>query len=72
MQLNSTLRPGLTFEVWSAYGELLVRVEHSIMWALGEWWLYGQREYGEAAAQALPTGYALKKIQTACAKQPVL
>jgi hypothetical protein len=30
----------------------------SPMWWLGDWWSYGERAYGEAAAQAAPTGYS--------------
>lgn len=59
------LRPGMSFEEWSDLGAKLVKIEQNAMWWLGEWWLYGEREYGEAAAAALPTGFAADTIRQA-------
>jgi hypothetical protein len=35
------------------------------MFWLGDWWLWGERRYGESAAQAAPTGYAVGTLQEA-------
>lgn len=59
------LPDGLDYEDWQTLGYVLSRIEHSVMWWIGDWWRYGERAYGEAAAQAAPTGYSLKTVQTA-------
>jgi N6-adenosine-specific RNA methylase IME4 len=59
------LNRGLTFEEWADLGAMLIHVEGQILWWLGQWWLYGERTYGEAAQQALPTGFALHTVQNA-------
>lgn len=61
----AALPAGMTFEKWQEAGEALFRVESGLMWAVGEWWLYGETNFGEDAAQALPLGYQLKTIQNA-------
>jgi hypothetical protein len=50
---------------WEAIGRFLVTIQQSSTWLLGDWWRHGERVYGEAAAQALDTGYALSTIQNA-------
>ena len=60
-----TLKPGMAFDDWQGVGETLFKMEHLVNWALGDWWVYGERTYGESAAQAAPTGYALKTLQNA-------
>jgi N6-adenosine-specific RNA methylase IME4 len=57
------LPPGLTYAEWEEVGAQLQEMEKGIQWVLGEWFLYGERAYGESAAQALPTGYALSTIR---------
>ena len=59
------LPPDLSYEDWAELGSILIKLEKGILWNLGSWWLYGERSYGESAAQALPTGYALSTIQAA-------
>ena len=57
------LPAGLPFDDWETIGHTLARMEKSVLWWLGDWWRFGEREYGESAAQAAPTGYALSTIQ---------
>ncbi len=59
------LPPGLPFDRWQAVGEALCHMERNIGWWLGDWWRYGERTYGEAAALAAPTGYALGTVKNA-------
>ena len=63
--LGLTLRPGMSFDDWQSVGETLYKMEHAILFWIGDFWLYGERTYGESAAQAAPTGYALKTLQNA-------
>ena len=42
----------LTFDEWQALGATLGRMAESVMFWLGDWWLWGEHHYGEAAAQA--------------------
>lgn len=55
----------LPYEDWVAVGAGLFHMAANHMFWLGDWWLFGERRYGEAAAAALPTGYALPTIQGA-------
>ena len=54
-----------TFEEWEACGHVLQRIQASSQWWLGDWWLAGERRYGEAAAQGASLGVAAKTIQNA-------
>lgn len=40
----------LNVHQWLAIGEQLVSVEKSVLWWLGDWWVYGQTKYGERLA----------------------
>lgn len=44
------LPENLNVHQWRAIGEHLISVEKSIMWWIGDWWLYGERKYGDRAA----------------------
>jgi hypothetical protein len=47
------------FEHWDRYGQVLVNVERSIHWQIGDWLRFGERTYGEMYTQAQAiTGYA--------------
>jgi hypothetical protein len=50
---------------WQAIGAFLTLVNQSSRWLLGDWWLHGERTYGESAAQAIDTGLALGTLQNA-------
>jgi hypothetical protein len=65
------LRGGLSFEEWAELGSSLNRIGQGVMWWLGDWWRYGEHNYGESAAQAAPTGLAVKTLQNAawCAER---
>ena len=45
-------RPGQTIEEWMDDGDQLVRVDHAMSWALGDWFNAGG-EFGEESSQAL-------------------
>lgn len=65
------LPANLPYERWLSIGETLQQMERSVQWWLGDWWNYGERHYGEMAAQATKdavkdrTGYAYSTIQNA-------
>ena len=42
-----------TYEQWLEIGKNLMQATQNIMWWLGDWWNFGDRKYGELAAQAL-------------------
>ncbi len=52
-----TLPMNLSFEQWDAVGKQLARAERAVMWWMGDWWNYGDRAYGELAAQAAGSEY---------------
>jgi hypothetical protein len=40
------LPKGLPFEEWLEIGRRLHRAHQSVQWKIGDWWAYGEREYG--------------------------
>ena len=60
-----SLPPDLSFEEWSDYGERLFAMEHGVMWAIGDWWIYGDHRYGERAAAVLDSRYSFKTFADA-------
>lgn len=46
------LPQGMTFERWEEAGRVLSAVRNCSQWAIGDWLLYGQHNYGEKFAQA--------------------
>jgi hypothetical protein len=56
------LPPGLARDDWEQIGETLRRIETGVSWWLADWWRFGEREYGESASQAAPTGLAAKTL----------
>lgn len=42
-----------SFEEWEHCGRQLGLAERAIHWAIGDWWNYGERSYGEMSAQAV-------------------
>jgi hypothetical protein len=46
------LPEGLSIEKWLIVGAQLQSAGRALMWWLGDWWLYGENRYGEAASQA--------------------
>ncbi len=60
-----TLPPDLSFDEWSDYGQTLFAMERGVMWALGDWWRFGEHRYGEKAAQALDSNYAYQTLANA-------
>src|SRR3954468_11210715 len=49
-RVSLPLPEGLPFDVWATIGEGLCRVERSIQWLIGDWWVYGERRYGKRKA----------------------
>lgn len=57
--LGLSLPEGLPRDQWEAIGRDLRGVEHSVMWWVGDWLNYGEREYGETYSEAVKaTGYS--------------
>lgn len=44
----------LSFEDWSDAGDALQTIDGNIRFWLGDWYLYGEEQFGEEAAQAVP------------------
>lgn len=61
------LPAGLPRAEWEQIGETLTAIEQGIRFWRGDWWRYGDREYGEAAAQSVPLGVAAKTLQNEAA-----
>lgn len=40
----------LNIHQWKAVGEHLISVEKSVMWWIGDWWVYGEKKYGDRAS----------------------
>lgn len=59
------LPEGLSVDEWASYGPRLTMVADSVNFWLGDWWAYGDRRYGESAAQAAPTGRSVQTLQNA-------
>lgn len=55
----------LSFDEWADYGERLFAMERGVMWAIGDWWRFGEHRYGERAAQALDSRYAFGTLSNA-------
>lgn len=47
------LPEGMTFQEWQNLGDVLQGVERSLMWWIGDWLNFGEREYGETYSQAI-------------------
>lgn len=60
-----SLPPDLSFEDWADYGERLFAMERGVMWAIGDWWRFGEHRYGERAAQALDSRYSFGTLRNA-------
>lgn len=52
------LPENLSFERWEEVGHEIARCERAVMWWMGDWWNYGERKYGEMAAQATDSDYS--------------
>ena len=65
--IGLTLPPGLSYDAWASYADTLGRFAGGVMWWIGDWWLYGERHYGEQAAQAELLGVKPGTLSTAAA-----
>ena len=50
------LAPGMAYARWEVIGRALWAMEWGRLWWLGDWLAYGERAYGERAAQAEALG----------------
>lgn len=56
----------LSFDEWQDYGRRLQYVHGAMLWWIGDWLRYGERQYGEMYAQALDeTEYAYQTLADA-------
>jgi hypothetical protein len=61
----------VTFAQWQRLGGTLRDMRDHVFWWLGDWWLYGERVYGEMASQEakdeveLETGYSYETVRQA-------
>ena len=53
----------MTYDEWAALGLTIQSAAESVMWWVGDWWLHGERAYGEAASQAAPSGLASETLR---------
>jgi len=47
------LPAGLSYDDWLKAGVVLRTIEGAVLWWVGDWYNYGERKYGERAAQAI-------------------
>lgn len=59
-----SLPDDLPFDDWCALGRQLGHYERSIMWAIGDWWAFGQHAYGERAAVVKAEGWEGPSFKT--------
>lgn len=64
-ETSFVLGAGLTFEQWAEMGDGLGQMHRSLMWWIGDWYLYGEAHYGHEAEQAVPLGYSSESIRQA-------
>src|SRR5438874_5939790 len=57
-----TLPPDLLFEEWQQIGDNLERATSSLAWAIGDWWVYGDRRYGERAKAAAESRFEIRTL----------
>lgn len=62
------------YEAWAAAGPKIQRIDALAGWALGEWLLFGEDQFGEMASQMFPVDWRSSKCRKArwlCRKVPV-
>jgi hypothetical protein len=52
-RLGLRLRAGLTYEEWLLAGRQISKISSASAWWLGDWLLYGERDYGKRYREAL-------------------
>jgi hypothetical protein len=57
------LRPGIEFEEWVKIGRQVANLQNATSWALGDWFFYGEWEYGSRYETAVAaTGLAYQTL----------
>lgn len=65
-QTSLLLPEHLDFELWTAIGQQLRRMNGSVLWWIGDWVRFGERKYGEKYAAAIDaTDYDYQTIASA-------
>jgi hypothetical protein len=52
------INPEATLDEWREVGRVLSRLDASIQWLIGDWFVYGESKYGDAKAIAEQLGYS--------------
>lgn len=58
------LPAGLTWDRWAEIGRTLFRIQRSHLWWIGDWFVYGEDQFGDNAYQEVP-GYASETVRNA-------
>lgn len=56
-ETSLTLPEDTTYTAWEEFGRVLGRMERSVQWWMGDWWRFGERKWGERAAQAVDSSW---------------
>jgi hypothetical protein len=64
-----TLPPGLPFDRWVGIMSTLQQIDRSVKWWLGDALIYGERTYGEQAADAYPDAFSKKIVSESAMRQ---
>jgi hypothetical protein len=64
-QTRLVLPDGLSFEKWLEIGKTLGKAGSSVMWWLGDWWVYGEHRYGERVKAAVESDYSFQTLMDA-------
>jgi N6-adenosine-specific RNA methylase IME4 len=54
----------LSHDEWCVAGATLGRIERSVMWWIGDWWIYGQHRYGDRKAIVTALDWSGPDFQT--------
>src|SRR3990167_5139105 len=73
-ETGMVLAPGMDYAVWAELGKAIGRSSRVMVWALGDWLVYGEHAYGEKYVQAAEgTGYdsgTLMNLNSLCSRVP--
>lgn len=55
----------LSYEHWLEYGKGLDRMQKAVMWWLGDWWAFGEHQYGDLVRAAEESDWSAETIRAA-------